>query len=163
MLKLKFHQFKSLWNIHCTNIKFHEVYGTKLDRWSHRINYQFVSIHIIIWRIQLIRSRNCWPFANTWAYMNYIATSNAEIKIPPIQKPVKCTLYQYQIPTVWTKNKSWQAIVVMMVVGFTTTYKLVVRVTRQVPTVEQEPRGVRVAQSLVFCVVFCKTLYGHTE
>jgi len=27
--------------------------------------------------------------------MNYIAPNNAEFKIPPIQKPVKCTLYQY--------------------------------------------------------------------
>ena len=36
--------------------------------WSHRINYKFISIHIIIWRIQLIRSRNCWHFTNTWVY-----------------------------------------------------------------------------------------------
>jgi hypothetical protein len=34
--------------------------------------------------------------------MNYIATNNAEIKIPPIQKPVKCTYYRI-FPAQWNR------------------------------------------------------------
>ena len=58
------------------------------------MNVFYTYISISIYRTSLIVYVNYWNqcFAEK---INYIATNNAEIKIPPIQKPVKCTLYQY--------------------------------------------------------------------